>query len=95
LFFLCAIKLKKQSNMKKVTLILSFFMLACAGSSFGQTPVKQIKATPAKAPAKAIAAVTPTGTNEAKPKPKPKPKPSGGGGKDYLLELDGVKGESQ
>lgn len=30
-----------------------------------------------------------------KPKPKPQPKPSGGGGSDYLLELDGVKGESK
>jgi len=80
--------------MKKVTLILSFFILACAGTSFGQTPVKKVKASTAKAPVKDIAAAPATGSTAKKPKPKPKPKPSSGGS-DYLLELAGFKGEAK
>ncbi len=78
--------------MKKITLILSLFILACAGSSFAQT---QVKATTPKTPVKDVAATPATGPDAGKPKPKPKPAPKPSGGRDYLLELDGVKGESK
>ena len=85
--------------MKKVTVILSFFTLACTGRSFAQThPVQQATVIPAKSPVKEIAAAPATGSNAAKPKPKPKPKPApkpSSAKFDVYLEIDGVKGESK
>ena len=82
--------------MKKVTMFLSFFILACAGNSFAQTAaVKPAKAIPAIAPVKGIAAAPATGSNAAKPKPKPKPAPKpSSSAHDVYLEIDGVKGEA-
>lgn len=84
--------------MKKVTMFLSFFILACAGNSFAQTAaVKPAKAIPAIAPVKGIAVAPATGSNAAKPKPKPKPKPApkpSSSTHDVYLEIDGVKGEA-
>jgi len=75
--------------MKKVTLILSFFILACAGKSFAQT----------KTPVKDIAAAPATGSNAAKPKPKPKPAPKpapkpSSGAFDQVLKIEKIPGES-
>jgi hypothetical protein len=98
--FLCAIKIKNKPEMKKVTVTLAFFVLACAGKSFAQTtPVKPAADTTAKSTAKKPLLASATNESAAKPKPKPKPKPApapkpSGGGTDYYLQIDGVQGES-